>query len=141
MTRVLLSPDATAPAFEWTNQFTLPPDCLRVVSIGEKGEHPDFTIEGRKILSNDASVKLGYIRDEEDANTFDAMFNDALSANLAWTAAWPLTKSETLQKAMYELYQAKIQEARAIDGTETPPGEIDDSYMLDARRSGGYPSH
>lgn len=141
MTRVLLSPDVTPPAFEWTAQFTLPSDCLRVVSLGEIGEHPDYTIEGRKILSNDASVKLGYVRDEEDANVFDVMFCDALSANMAFAAAFPLTKSEALQKAMYQLYSEKITEARTIDGVETPPGQIDDSYFLNARRSGGYPSY
>ena len=141
MTRVLLSPDATAPAFEWTNKFTLPADCLRVCSIGELGEHPDYTLEGRAILSNDASIKLGYIKDETDANVFDALYCDALSANLAFTAAWPMTKNETLQKSMYELYLLKIQEARTIDGVETPPGEIDDSYILTARRSGGWPAN
>ena len=35
ITRVVLAPDATAPAFEFTNQFTLPTDpfCLRVLSF------------------------------------------------------------------------------------------------------------
>lgn len=140
ITRVLLSPDATAPAFEWAAAFTLPSDCLRVVSIGELGEHPEYTLEGRKILSDEASIKLGYVRDEDDPNTFDAMFEDALCANLAYTAAWPLTKSETLQKAMFALYEIKIKEARAIDGSETPPGQVDDSYLLNARRGSGYPA-
>ncbi len=92
-TRVLLSPDATPPAFEWTNASTLPSDCLGLTSIGELGEPPEYALEGRKILSNDASVKLGYIRDEDDPNVFGAMFIDALCANLAFTAAYPLTKT------------------------------------------------
>jgi hypothetical protein len=140
MTRELLSPDSTPPAFEWSNAFTLPGDCLRLVSIGEKGEHPDYTLEGRKILSNDSSIKLGYVSDVSDVSQFDAMFIDALCANIAFTAAWPITKSESMQKAMWTLYQSKIQEARTIDGVETPPGEIDSSYLLDARRASGYPT-
>lgn len=138
--RVLLSPDTTAPAFEWSARFQLPGDCLRVISVGEKGEHPEYVIEGRWILSNESSVKLGYIYDVTDASTFDALFVDALCANLAFTGAYPVTKSEALQKAMFSLFEEKRKLARAIGAQEEPPGQIDDSPMLNARRSGGYPT-
>lgn len=139
-TRVLLSPDVAAPPFEWGFQFTLPGDCLRVVSVGEHGEHPEYIIEGRKILAYDATVKLGYIKDVDDPNNMDAMFIDCLCANLAFTGAYPLTKDSALQKAMYQLYMTKLQEARGIDGSEEPAKEIDDSYILTSRRAGGYPT-
>ncbi|MEK9796979.1 MAG: hypothetical protein VW713_09580, partial [Alphaproteobacteria bacterium] len=36
--REVLSPDATAPAFDWANRFLLPGDWLRTLSVGLAGE-------------------------------------------------------------------------------------------------------
>lgn len=137
---VQLSPSSTTPLGGWSYQFTLPGDCLRVLWGGEEGEHPEYRMRGRRILANESSFLLEYLKDIEDANTFDALFADYLCANLAFTGAYPLTKSETLQKACFALMGEKLKMARAIDGQEEPPRSLDYSPILNARRSGGYPS-
>ena len=38
--RVALAPDLTPPAFDWAFQFTLPPDFMRVLAVGEAGARP-----------------------------------------------------------------------------------------------------
>src|SRR5262245_34886808 len=35
--RVALAPDVAAPAFDYAFQFTLPPDFMRLLSVGESG--------------------------------------------------------------------------------------------------------
>lgn len=131
---VTLAPDATPPAGEWSARFLVPGDSLRVLWVGERGEELDYEIQGRAVLYSGESLYLTYLRDVEDVNTFDATFVDALCANLAFTAAFPLTKSVELQKAMYALYTEKRREATTINGQEVPPAEISGSPLLTARR-------
>lgn len=134
----VLAPDSPAPAREWANRFLWPGDCLRPLYAGERGEGAhDWRVQGRTILYDDDVLYLTYSRDVEDANSFDALFADALCARLAFTAAYPLTKSTELQKAMYALYVAKLEEAKGIDGQENPPDQIEGSYLLEARRRRG----
>lgn len=134
---VLLSPDTVTPPFQWPYQFQLPGDCVRVLSVGEEGEHPDYRIRGRLIMSDETSIKLEYIKNTDDPNTYDALFNDYLCARLAFTAAYPLTKDSGLQKAMAVLMEQNLKDARLVDGLEEPPQQIDDSPILRARRGDG----
>lgn len=131
-----LAPDVSAP-FDYAYRFLLPGDCLRALWIGERGETHDYDIQGRTILFDEDPLYLTYLRDVEDPNSFDAMFIDALCANLAFTGAYPLTKSVELQKAMYALYAQKKADASTINGQELPPAEISSSYLLNARRARG----
>jgi hypothetical protein len=131
------APDATPPATEWSYRFLLPGDCLRVLWIGERGETYPYDVQGRSILFDETALPLTYLRDVEDPNVFDASFADALCANLAFTASYPLTKSNELQKSMFTLYQTKKNEAQQVNGQEVPPAEISGSPLLDARRRRG----
>jgi hypothetical protein len=45
--RVSLAPDAAAPDFDYSYQFTLPGDCLRKLSVGLKGQPQAHEVEGR----------------------------------------------------------------------------------------------
>lgn len=132
--RVALAPDASAPAFDYSYQYTLPGDCLRVLSIGEKGENPEFEVEGRKILSDDSSLKVRYLYRNEDIPTWDALLVQAAEAYMAMTCAYPVTKSASQQDVMTKLWQFKLQQARTVDGEENPPEEFGDYPLLSARR-------
>jgi hypothetical protein len=129
-----LAPDSTPPAGEWSSRFLFPGDLLRFLWIGERGETYEYDIQGRSVLFDDDGLYLTYLRDVEDPNEFDALFADALCANLAFTGAYPLTKSIDLQKAMYALYTQKLKDATQINGQEIPPAEISGSPLLSARR-------
>lgn len=135
ITRRTLSPDTTAPAFEFTHAFTLPVDpyCLRVLSL----DHNDIVhrVEGRKILCDESTINLIYVGRVTDPNQYDTLLIETLSAALASDIAYPLVGSTSLAQQMRLLYDEKLKEARFVDATEGTPASITsvtDSGSLEA---------
>lgn len=135
--REALAPDVDGPDFDYSYQFTLPGDCLRVLSVGQKGEATDYEIEGRKILVDDNPCYLRYVYRNEDVASWDALLVEAATAYMAMTCAYPLTKSSTVQKQMAELYSFKLRQARTVDGLEAPTEDVGDTPLRDVRRHWG----
>lgn len=137
--RIQLAADSDVPAWGFTKQFTLPSDCLRVLSIIDYDS--DYKIEGRKILTDSSSCKLLYVARIEDPNEYDDLLRETISAALAADIAFPITSSNPLATNMYNLFQSKLREARFVDSTEgqnTNPEKgltdiIDSSDWLNAR--------
>ncbi|BAQ86497.1 putative tail tubular protein [uncultured Mediterranean phage uvMED] len=124
ITRVVLAPDATAPAFEFTNQFTLPTDpfCLRVLSF----DFHDivYRVEGRKILCSEDTINLLYVGRITDPNQYDTLLIETIAAALAADIAYPLVGSNTLAQQLRLVYEDKLKEARFVDATEGTPASI-----------------
>ena len=133
--RVVLAPDSVAPAFDFTYQFTLPTDCLRVLMPTDP--NLDWVIEGRKILSNTSSVlNLRYIADITDATQWDAIFYDMLSNSLASDICQRLTNSTAKKQAIDAEYAELAREARRNNAFEQLPQDAPDDAFLTAHRSG-----
>lgn len=132
--RVALAPDATAPDFDYANQFTLPGDCLRKLSVGLKGQQQAHEVEGRKILSDETVLYLRYIYKNDDVASWDALLVQAAEAYMAMTCAYPITKSASMFDMMANLWGKKLREARTVDGQENPPEDAGDFPLLNARR-------
>jgi hypothetical protein len=129
--RVQLAQDVAAPAFEYSYQYALPADCLRVLQMQEKTMV--YKIEGRKLLTDEGTAKIIYLSRVSDPNEFDAMFVEALSARLAAELSIPLAERSTLYQNMMEVYRMKITDARSIDGQESGEPNIVADTWLDSR--------
>ena len=114
--RVELAADSDTPAWGFTSQFTLPADCLRVLTILDFDS--DYKIEGRKILTDNSSMKILYVSRVTDPNEYDELLRETLSAALAADIAYAVTSSNPVAKNMYDLFQQKLKEARFVDSTE-----------------------
>jgi len=123
ITRASLTRLSSAPAYEYTYQYALPTDpyCLRVLSM----EYEDYVFkiensatEGRVLLTDESTAKILYVAKVTDTNQFDSLFVDVLTAKLALDLTYPVTNSTSLQTQMEKLYQAKLSEARSVDGQE-----------------------
>ena len=128
ITRATLAQLSDTPAYGFNYQYALPTDpfCLRVLEM----EYKDYIFKvenvathGRVLLTDEGTAKILYIARITDTTLFDAMFVDTLTAKLAVDLAYPVTNSMQVQTNMQRLYQAKLSEARSIDGQE---GFIDD---------------
>jgi hypothetical protein len=130
--RLILSPETAAPAFEWSYQFLLPSDCLRVLSVGETGFEIDYRLEGRKILANDNILNLIYLKDKVESD-WDAMLTDGMILMMTWRLAWPVTKSAAVRDSVAREYDFFMKKARAVSGQENPPQTFGDTPLLNAR--------
>jgi hypothetical protein len=128
ITRATLAKLSSTPAYGFAYQYALPTDpyCLRVLEM----EYQDYIFkienlatEGRVLLSDEDTAKILYIGRITDTALFDSLFVDTLTAHLSVKLAYPITNSTSLQLQMHKLYQAKLSEARSVDGQE---GFIDD---------------
>ena len=129
--RVELAQNSTAPAFEFSYQYNLPSDCLRVLQMEDMSTL--YKIEGGKLLTDEGTAKILYLARVEDVNLFDAMFVEALSARLAAELSVTLSESNTLYSNMMEMYNRKIADARSMDAQESGYIEIVADTWLDSR--------
>lgn len=118
--RAKLSENAEVPAFGYTRSFKLPTDpyCLRVLAINEPDHPPNWKVEGRDLLTDEAAVRLTYVARVVDATSYDAGFVQALSHFLAWKLAKPLTGSRSEAEMRREEFFVVLRSARGIDGME-----------------------
>lgn len=122
---------STTPAFGFAYEFALPSDCLRVLRMEEHDY--DFKVEGRKILTDESTCKILYIKQVVDPNQFDAMFVEVLSARMALELSYSLAENNQLTDMMAALYKQKIREARSMDGQESSPDELLATTWTDSR--------
>lgn len=131
-TRKTLSPDATAPeGDDWTYQFTLPPESLRVLKTDLTDEQ--WVIEGRKLLCNTDTVTIQYLQRVDDVTRWDACFVQAYAARLAHLLAYPLVQSAALKDSMWTTYKQKLSEARSIDAQEGRLDEVEANLWIESR--------
>lgn len=114
---------AATPDSDWDYQFQLPanPYCLRVLQVGEAADQPvEWRVEGRKLLCNESSVPIVYIKRITDTNEFDPLLVDAIVVSLAIKLAMPLTNDPKLVDGLAkELELIVLPLARSIDGQES----------------------
>ena len=70
------------------------------------------------------------MRRENDPKKFDALLDEALSARLAATLAYPLSGSTSLAQAYWTIYQEKLTEARGVDAREGIPESLTPTSWL-----------
>jgi hypothetical protein len=157
--RVTLGQSATAPNHEFTYYHVLPADCLKVIRTdweadftnstavygfpgmnGYGSEIAPYRIEshadlGKVLLTNEATVKIEYIAQVTDPALFDPLFVDLLAQRLAAEISVAFTDTQTMTKAMWDMYQAKLAEARTTDAQEGTAREVVDTSPWIAARA------
>lgn len=128
--RILIAPDAAAPAWGYSSAFTLPGDCLRILEVYGI---TDYKIEGRKILCDTSGLSVKYIFRNEDVTQYDSLFVDALSAYLAFKMAYPRTKNNEVKKFMFDTFKSILPMAKNIDAQEEPQDTVGDFPFIDVR--------
>lgn len=129
-----LAADVAVPSGEdFDRQFTLPTDCLRVLMPADL--YLDWTIEGRKILTNDAApVYLRYISRVEDPSQFDVLFIEALASRLAHELCEQITQSNSKKESARQDYKDAIREARRVNAIEKIADEAPEDPWIAAMR-------
>jgi len=132
--RVNLAPEGDTPDFDWSYQFVMPSDLLRVLFVGQLDEPDDYVIEGRRILADENPLYITYVYDNTDVASWDAMLVQVAEVYMAARMAYAITKSAAMRDSMYQEYASLLKMAKAVDGQEEPPETAGDTPLLDVRR-------
>lgn len=129
--RVALSPDATAPDFDYAYRFLKPGDWLRTLSVGEQGCAPEYLMEGDYILCDSNVLRLRYIFRQDEAK-WDAMLVHCAQMVMREVFAYPITASTSLEALINQVLDPILKRARAVDGQEDPPQTFGNESMFES---------
>ncbi len=114
--RAELSEDATAPDFQWENQFILPSDFLRLIDIYDSIN--PYELEGERLLTDDDSVDLKYVKGVTDATKFDPLFVEVLVLQLAMKLVMPISRDKVLRAELADELRGVLSVARRVNMDE-----------------------
>lgn len=130
---------ATAPAYGWARQFTVPEECLRLVQVGDDyvfytGMLETFQLEGGVIMTDEAApLRLRYVERVTNVGLWPVLFGRVVAMQLAIDACEKLTTSSAKQGVLNEAYALAVAQARKQSAIERPPQRADNSDWLNAR--------
>lgn len=113
--RMELPPDVDVPLYGFDHQFTLPADCLRVLTVN--GD-PRYNVEGRRIVTNSSNCFIKYVARVTDTSQWSQGFIEVVIAALTLRLAYPITKSSDQVALASQNLQISLMNALAIDASE-----------------------
>lgn len=139
----------TAPPFGYTDAYSLPADCLRILIVGDPTQPlTDYRIlnqgspDYRKVIAcNNAgktTLPIAYNADITILSQWSPLALKVLAIWLALDAAKALTGQDELVKLLDELLTKELQDAVAVDGQEQPIRESRFSYVQEERDLANY---
>lgn len=136
-----------SPAYEYSYLYTLPTDCLRVITVNDEVVSDEWRIEGGSILTDDdTSIEIRYVKDVTDYTTMDVAFYECLAVYLAWELCDHITGDDAKKRALYtDLHGGDgkpglLPKAKFIDAAEDSIARVQGDDWLSARfgGAGGY---
>lgn len=143
--RIVLAPDAAAPAFGWNYSYTLPTDCVRPLPLRVDGEFNSrpipHEIEGNKILTDQASsVRLIYIRREVNPGLWTPPFARVLAMTLATGAAMSISGKASYYDKATKMLVTAWENATLADTLSSGSHEAQNRHDIVDIRGVGMPS-
>lgn len=136
--RVVLTPDTTVPAFDFTAQFLLPGDWLKTLQVGQDGFEIDYRTESGKIMASGTSLPLRYIWRNTVEGTWDAMLVEGMELSMAAAMAYGVTKSTAKEEAAERKLLTFMKRCRSTDGQDDPPETLGDFPLMQSRFGGAF---
>lgn len=143
--RAALAADVATPVFDYSYQYTVPSDCLRILQINAYYPAPDlsdlisssgqeYVLEGGKILTRSSGVlNLRYLARIESTALFDPSFDEAFASLLAYNVCEALTQSDAKKNAALRDYRMALMDAIRANAIENPPESIADTTWITVR--------
>lgn len=140
--RVQLSQDTEDPAFEYTYAYTLPNDFLRHILLWDGSDLPggrvytSYDIEGDRVLIDESTVYLKYIRWMESPASWDPLYIEVMVLQLAKKLCMPLSQDVEIKADLDRDLEPLMRKVRALDRQEAEHWGRDElKVWLDSRYS------
>lgn len=143
--RVSLPALVSVPAFQYSKQYKLPVDCLRLVFVGDYyvgasladyRTIPDelYAIEGGMILTDlSAPLNIKFVARVTDTTQFAPAFTMAFASKLAMSLVEPLSQSAQKYQIAEAQFRDDLRLAIRSNAIEQPPIKLPDDEWLLAR--------
>jgi hypothetical protein len=124
------------PVSEFDYKFRLPNDCLRVLKaypVG-KGSAYNWSVEGRDILSDQATLSVKYVSSDISEDLIDAHVVSVIVYRLAMEIAYSISASNTSLANIEAMYNSTLDEARTTDALESTSRQLTSESRFTALR-------
>lgn len=130
--RATLTASGTAPVNQYSTQFALPSDCLRVLEVVD-GEELDWQREGQYLVCDDDSMDIKYIAQITTPGNYPPHFARALALKIAASICYSLVQSTTLKDTIEQKAERTLALARSFDAQEGAPRQPYAKSWLNSR--------
>jgi len=127
---------ADTPVSEYSYKFRLPNDCLRVIRAYPEGKGSDYnwSVEGRDILSDQATLSVKYVSSDVSESLLDAHVISVIVYRLALEIAYSISASNTSLANIEAMYNGTLDEARTTDALESTSKQLTSESRFTALR-------
>jgi len=123
---------STTPINDFDNVFTLPSDYIHLLEVNPS--YIAYKLESNFILcSVSDTLDIKYIYKVTNPDEFDPMFVETLAALLARESALQITDSQSKRKAMDEMFEDKLADARFSGSIEDPGDKTETDEWINSR--------
>lgn len=130
--RAAIAADVAVPAWGFATQFTLPTDCLRVLSV--EGTGVKYEQENGLLLTDEAGpLNIRYLAQITDTSKFSPTFIAAMTTRWAIEMCPTITKSNTQRSDLWAEYRGLLAQARKTDTFGSVPEAAKDGSWNDSR--------
>jgi hypothetical protein len=120
--RATLALLTAVPPFGFANAFQLPSDYVRMVYMGEPDDEYIWQIEGDKLLTDEGTAEITYVKLVTDTTKFSGKFVTALALLLAARAANSIAGMDTAKRdKSLAAYEKSIMDAATVDSQNSTP--------------------
>ena len=122
--RVQLSANTVDPVFQYSYQYYLPTDFLRLILFYNGSDRQDgrtyytYELEGKHLLTDESAVYLRYIKWVTDVGSWDTLFIEAMVLTLASKLCMPLSQELSIKQDIDKDLEKLMHKVRAMDRQE-----------------------
>lgn len=125
---------AIHPVADFSHAYSLPANCLRVLSAGPAGSGHGLTYRIRQnLLVTDSDTVIVTFISRPPESAFPPFFNTALVAKLAAEFSIPLTDSTSRWQSLNDVFESELARAKLADTLEDSPNVIEDFSLIEGR--------
>lgn len=132
-----LAKTVNTPAFEYTAEFVLSSDILRIFDTDLPDIEPwevEFNSNNQKVVvCNSSTLKVKYAKDVTDPSKFPFYFVEAFAFDLAAQTCYAITQSRSFATDMYAAAKRELAEARSMNAQEATGDEFGADDWTDVR--------
>lgn len=119
--------------FDYDYVFQLPDNCLRVLDVS-CGQDKWTEIEGKRIATDESSLKVKFIKLVADVSKWDSNFCEVLATATALDIAYPLTQSASMVQTLEGKLKNLLAESRSYSAQIGAQKQVGARGWLDSRR-------